>query len=314
MQLLVVLFALRAARPTHHGHLGAQLLQVLLRPANAYARYGCNVRREAARLAGLPRAREPRARQFGALGDVDAGSAANIAVNLALAGAMGSLLLQLRGEQQLYAEEDCLPGRSAPILAAPPLDARHVWLGRPLHPPFPDDTEMVMFGMGCFWCSENLFMRLPRGIHSTAVGYAGGVTPNPTYEEVCSGRTNHAEVVRVVYWPSEIRVEDLMKKFWEGHDPTTENRQGNDMGTPYRSAIYCYSEEQMTVAEKTRDQFQAILQQRGGYGRISTEIKLAGKFYYAEGFHQQYDARGNAGYCGLRPTGASFIELPVDMP
>lgn len=241
--------------------------------------------------------------------DVSADALINIAVNLALAGAIGYLLLQILGKRQLYPPEQCLPGRAEPIDAAPPGNARHVLLGNPLYAPFPEGTEIVMFGMGCFWCSENIFMRMPRGIHSTVVGYAGGVTPNPTYEEVCSGRTNHAEVVRVVYRPQEVSFAELLQRFWEEHDPTTENRQGNDFGTPYRSTIYCYSEEQMRIAETTRAQFQKVLKKRG-FSEISTEICLAGEFYYAEGCHQQYDARGNAGYCGLRPTGASFLELP----
>jgi len=248
-------------------------------------------------------------RRAEATGQLDAAAVINILSNLALVGLIASALWRLLGTRELKPPEECFSGRTTPIADAPPASARHVLLGNTLYPPFPEDTEMATFAMGCFWCSENIFMRLPRGIHSTAVGYAGGVTPNPTYEEVCSGQTNHAEVVRVVFRPSEISYEELLRRFWEAHDPTTENRQGNDFGTPYRSAIYCYSEAQLRAAERSRDEFQTILKGRGWQDVISTEIAPAGEFYYAEGYHQQYDARGNAGYCGLRPTGASFLEL-----
>jgi len=246
------------------------------------------------------------------VGTLDVGAVVNIFLNLVLVGLLGSLAQRFFGTRQLYSPEECLPGRQEPIPTAPSPDAGHVLLpGRPLLPPFPEDTEMVMFAMGCFWCSENIFMRLPQGIYSTAVGYAGGVTPNPTYEEVCTGKTNHAEVVRVVFRPAEISLEALLRRFWEAHDPTTVNSQGNDFGTPYRSAIYCYSEEQLAIAKRTREEFQTILQNRGLQEPICTEILPAGEFYYAERYHQQYDARGNAGYCGLRPTGATFLELGV---
>lgn len=253
-----------------------------------------------------------RAAVDGALGGGEA--AANIISNLVLAGMVYTLVSQIAGKRELYPPAECLPGKAERIKEAPPQDATHLWLGdrnRPLYPPFPEDTEMAMFAMGCFWCSENIFMRIPRGVYTTAVGYSGGVTPNPTYGEVCGGKTNHAEVVRVIFQPSEISYETLLRKFWEAHDPTTYNGQGSDFGTPYRSSIYTFSDEQKEAAIRTRDQFQGILKARGQGAPICTEIAPAGEFYYAEGYHQQYDARGNAEYCGLRPTGASFIELPV---
>jgi len=169
-------------------------------------------------------------------------------------------------------------------------------------------TEQAMFAMGCFWCSENLYMRLPRGIFSTSVGYSGGVTPNPTYHEVCSGKTNHAEVVRVVFNPSEISDEELVRVFFEAHDPTTKNQQGNDFGTPYRSAIYCYGDEQLRVAQRLSGEFAEVLKKRGVNDPISTEIAPAGPFYVAEKYHQQYGARGSE-YCGLRPTGAKLAQV-----
>eukprot|EP00931_Biecheleriopsis_adriatica_P011585 TRINITY_DN112668_c0_g1_i1.p1 TRINITY_DN112668_c0_g1~~TRINITY_DN112668_c0_g1_i1.p1 ORF type:complete len:333 (-),score=35.56 TRINITY_DN112668_c0_g1_i1:6-977(-) len=240
---------------------------------------------------------------------IDANATANILVNLAAGGILVGLGIQVFGKRSLYPEADCLKGRKQPIDEAPPQSAKHIILQGSLYPPFPPDTEMAMFAFGCFWCSENIYMRIPRGIYSTAVGYSGGVTPNPTYEEVCSGQTNHAEVVRIVYRPSEISYEALMKKFWESHDPTTENRQGNDFGTPYRSAVYYYSEEQRRIAERTRDEFKTLLERRGWQDPITTQIQPAGEFYYAEGYHQQYDARSKSGYCGLRPTGVAFSEF-----
>jgi peptide-methionine (S)-S-oxide reductase len=163
--------------------------------------------------------------------------------------------------------------------------------------------QLAQFGMGCFWGAERLFWQVP-GVYSTAVGYAGGATPNPTYEEVCSGFTNHAEMVLVVFDPKKVSYEALLKAFWEGHDPTQGMRQGNDRGTQYRSAIYTYGEEQMRAALATRDMFQAGLAAKG-YGRISTEIKAAPEFYYAEDYHQQYLGKDPNGYCGLGGTGVS---------
>jgi peptide-methionine (S)-S-oxide reductase len=195
-----------------------------------------------------------------------------------------------------------LPGRDAPM----PLPASHLVLGTPLAPPFPDGIETAVFGMGCFWGAERLFWQAP-GVYTTAVGYAGGATPNPTYEEVCSGRTGHAEVVLVAFDPARTSYEDMLKIFWEGHDPTQGMRQGNDRGTQYRSAVYWHHERQRDLALATRDMFQAELD-RAGYGGITTEIAEAGPFYYAEPYHQQYLAANPNGYCGLGGTG---VPCPV---
>lgn len=186
------------------------------------------------------------------------------------------------------------------IIDAPSENVKHFVTGNPLYPPWPVGLQEAMFGMGCFWCSENLYMEL-EGIYSTQVGYAGGHVPNPTYREVCSGRTGHNEVVRVIYDPKLVPYLKLLQVFWEHHDPTTLNRQGNDMGTQYRSGIYYYSESQRELAEETKVRFA-----RGLVGRnIVTEILPAPEFYYAEDFHQQYDAKpGSRQYCGLRSPGA----------
>jgi peptide-methionine (S)-S-oxide reductase len=190
-----------------------------------------------------------------------------------------------------------LPGRDEPI-AVP---ARHAVLGTPLTPPFPEGTAQAVFGMGCFWGAEKAFWNLD-GVHTTAVGYAGGLTPNPTYREVCSGLTGHAEVVLVVFDPERVSYEALLKVFWEQHDPTQGMRQGNDVGTQYRSAIYTADEAQQAAAEASRDQYQARLRD-AGYGTITTEIRPAPTLYYAEDYHQQYLAKNPAGYCGLGGTG-----------
>jgi peptide-methionine (S)-S-oxide reductase len=179
----------------------------------------------------------------------------------------------------------------------------HFVSGHCLEPPFPDGLERAMFGLGCFWGAERKFWQLP-GVYSTAVGYAGGTTPNPTYREVCSGMTGHAEVVLVVFEPSAIAYEDLLRVFWESHDPTQGMRQGNDVGTQYRSAVYYYTDGQRRAAEVSRDAFQYELQ-NAGFGRITTEILPAPEFYYAEDYHQQYLAKNPAGYCGLGGTGVS---------
>jgi peptide-methionine (S)-S-oxide reductase len=184
-----------------------------------------------------------------------------------------------------------LKGRSAPI----PSPDTHWVTGRPIKPPFPAGTKIVQLAMGCFWGAERIFWQLP-GVFTTAVGYAGGTTPNPTYEEVCSGRTGHAEVVLVVYDPEQIAFERLLKEFWEQHDPTQGMRQGNDVGTQYRSAIYVPSPEQRRIAESSRSEYQASLS-ASGFGRITTEIGEAGAFYYAEDYHQQYLAKNPMGYC-----------------
>jgi peptide-methionine (S)-S-oxide reductase len=185
-----------------------------------------------------------------------------------------------------------------------PVDETHAVLGTRMAPPFPEGTERAIFGMGCFWGAEKGFWQAP-GVHTTAVGYAGGDTPAPTYREVCSGRTGHAEVVLVVFRPDEIAYEDLLRIFWEGHDPTQGNRQGNDVGTQYRSAIYVTSEAQREAAERTRDAYQQVLTQ-AGRGKITTEIREAPAFHYAEDYHQQYLAKNPGGYCGLGGTGLSL--------
>jgi peptide-methionine (S)-S-oxide reductase len=195
--------------------------------------------------------------------------------------------------------EQALPGRPDPM----PVPDRHFVLDRPLRPPFPDGLARAVFAMGCFWGAEQQFWSLP-GVHTTAVGYAGGFTPNPTYEEVCSGRTGHAEAVLVVFDPSVITYEQLLKVFWEHHDPTQGMRQGNDVGTQYRSAIYVADDAQRTAAEASRDRYQAALGD-AGHGGITTEIAPAGEFFYAEDYHQQYLAKNPHGYCGLGGTGVA---------
>jgi peptide-methionine (S)-S-oxide reductase len=195
--------------------------------------------------------------------------------------------------------EDALPGRDEPM----PVPAAHEVLGTPIAPPFPDGLEQAIVGMGCFWGAERVFWQAP-GVYTTAVGYAGGYTPNPTYEEVCSGRTGHTEAVLVAFDPRKTSYEEILRLFWENHDPTQGMRQGNDVGTQYRSAVFTNSEEQHAAAEASRDAFQAEL--RGaGYGEISTEIAEAGPFYYAEPYHQQYLAKNPNGYCGLGGTGVA---------
>jgi peptide-methionine (S)-S-oxide reductase len=184
-----------------------------------------------------------------------------------------------------------------------PVPERHFVNGNPLTPPFPEGMEQAVFGMGCFWGAERLFWQLP-GVYTTAVGYAGGATPNPTYEEVCSGFTNHAEVVLVAFDPKRIRYEELLKVFWEGHDPTQGMRQGNDAGTQYRSAIYAYGEAQLKAAQASKEAFEAALRKKG-YPQITTEIRPAPEFYYAEDYHQQYLGKNPNGYCGLGGTGFS---------
>jgi len=194
---------------------------------------------------------------------------------------------------------ELLPGRSAPL----PVPARHAVLGTPLAPPFPPGLQLALFGMGCFWGAERLFWQL-EGVYSTAVGYAAGGTPNPSYEEVCSGRTGHAEVVRVVFDPARIAYATLLRHFWEGHDPTQGMRQGNDVGTQYRSGVYTHSPEQRAEAEASRAAYQRALR-AAGRGAISTEIRDAPEFYYAEDYHQQYLAKHPGGYCGLGGTGVA---------
>jgi peptide-methionine (S)-S-oxide reductase len=184
-----------------------------------------------------------------------------------------------------------------------PLNAVHAVLGTPLRPPFPEGMQQMVVGMGCFWGAERVFWQAP-GVYTTAVGYAGGFTPNPTYEEVCSGRTGHTEAVLVVFDPAKTSYENMLKLFWENHDPTQGMRQGNDVGSQYRSAIYWFDEQQRSLDESSRDMFAERLADRG-YGAITTEIAEAGPFYYAEEYHQQYLEKNPWGYCGLGGTGVS---------
>ncbi len=197
----------------------------------------------------------------------------------------------------MVAAEEALPGRSTPL----PVPSRHFVNGAPLQPPYPQGLEETFLAMGCFWGAERLFWRLP-GVYSTAVGYQGGYTPNPTYEEVCTGRTGHAEVVRVVFDPQRIAYERLLTVFWESHDPTQGMRQGNDIGTQYRSALYVTSAAQRDAAEASKRAYQERLT-AAGLGTITTEIRAAPPFYFAEDYHQQYLAKNPSGYCGLAGTG-----------
>jgi len=196
--------------------------------------------------------------------------------------------------------ETALPGRAEPI----PTAREHFVNGRPLAPPYPDHLKEVMLGMGCFWGAERLLWQTP-GVYVTVAGYSGGITPNPTYEETCTGLTGHTEVVRVVYDPQQVSLEQLLAIFFEAHDPTQGMRQGNDIGTTYRSAIYLEDEDDLELAESVRDRFQAALKKNGRGDVITTEIAKAGAFYPAEDYHQQYLAKNPAGYCGLRGTGVS---------
>ncbi len=200
---------------------------------------------------------------------------------------------------QMPAPEDALPGRDEEMR----VPDMHVVLKTPLRGPFPDGLEQAVFGLGCFWGAERKFWETP-GVYTTAVGYAGGSTPNPSYEEVCSGLTGHTEAVLVVYDPKQVTYEELLKVFWESHDPTQGMRQGNDVGTQYRSAIYTYSDAQAKSADASHEMFQRALQD-ARYGEITTEIREAPAFYYAEPYHQQYLAKNPHGYCGLGGTGVS---------
>ena len=202
-------------------------------------------------------------------------------------------------KSQMIDPDRALPGRSASM----PVTERNTVLGTSLVPPFPDGTARAVFGMGCFWGAEKVFWSIP-GVYTTAVGYAGGSTPNPTYEEVCSGRTGHTEAVLVVYDPAVVSYEELLRAFWENHDPTQGMRQGNDIGTQYRSAIYFTDDAQRGEAEASRDRYQEALH-AAGQRDITTEIAPADEFFYAEGYHQQYLAKNPMGYCGLGGTGVS---------
>jgi peptide-methionine (S)-S-oxide reductase len=205
-----------------------------------------------------------------------------------------------RKKLEMPSAAEALPGRATPMK----VPSAHFVNGHRLEPPYPAGLRTAMFGLGCFWGAEKLFWNLP-GVYSTAVGYAGGVTPNPTYEEVCTGLTGHNEVVRVVYDPSQTTYEDLLRAFWEAHDPTQGMRQGNDVGTQYRSGIYVNDDVERKAAEASRQSYAAELA-KAGYGSITTEILPAPDFYYAEDYHQQYLAKNPAGYCGLGGCGVSY--------
>jgi peptide-methionine (S)-S-oxide reductase len=204
-----------------------------------------------------------------------------------------------RKHTEMVDAASALPGRETEL----PVPDKHDVLGTPLKGLFPEGVDTAIFGMGCFWGAERIFWEAP-GVYTTAAGYAGGFTPNPTYEEVCSGRTGHTEAVLVAFRVEQASFEDMLKLFWEGHDPTQGMRQGNDVGSQYRSALYWHDEAQRASAEASRDSYQAKLKQEG-YGEITTEIAKAGPFYYAEDYHQQYLAKNPNGYCGLGGTGVS---------
>jgi len=207
--------------------------------------------------------------------------------------------MALSSKTRLPSADEALPGRAQRMR----VPNAHFVTGAPLEPPFPAGTELALFALGCFWGAERKFWQTP-GVFSTSVGYAGGRTENPTYEEVCSGRTGHAEVVRVVFEPAKLSYDELLRVFWESHDPTQGMRQGNDVGTQYRSAIYAYGEDQRRKAEASRAAYQQALA-ASGHGPITTEIREAPEYYYAEDYHQQYLAKNPHGYCGLGGTGVS---------
>ena len=209
------------------------------------------------------------------------------------------MLFRSESKLQMPTVEQALPGRKEET----PVSAKHFVLDAPLAGPFPDDTQKAIFGLGCFWGAERKFWQAP-GVYTTAVGYAGGHTPNPTYQEVCSGRTGHNEVVLVVYRPDRIRYDDLLKLFWESHNPTQGMRQGNDVGTQYRSGIYYFDDAQHQAAVASMRRYEEALQS-AGYDSVTTEVIAAPPFYYAEDYHQQYLAKNPAGYCGLGGTGVS---------
>jgi peptide-methionine (S)-S-oxide reductase len=214
---------------------------------------------------------------------------------------IGKLMMMLNSDKtQMVSAEDALPGRSEPSFQVP---QTHAVLGTPLQPPFPEGIEVAYFALGCFWGAERLFWEMD-GVYSTAVGYQEGTTPNPSYEEVCSGRTGHAEAVMVAFDPTKVSYEDLLKKFFEEHDPTQGMRQGNDVGTQYRSGIYFVNDAQKETAERVRDSYDADLRS-AGKEPVTTELAPAGPFYYAEDYHQQYLHKVPNGYCGLKGTGVA---------
>ncbi|MCK4743989.1 MAG: peptide-methionine (S)-S-oxide reductase MsrA [Sulfuriflexus sp.] len=204
-------------------------------------------------------------------------------------------------KSQMPDVDTALPGRDEKMR----VPAKHHVNGNPLQAPFPDNMQMAMFGLGCFWGAERKFWEIP-GVHSTSVGYAAGYTPNPTYQEVCGGQTGHNEVVLVVFDPAKIKYEDLLKVFWEAHNPTQGMRQGNDAGTQYRSGIYTYGEEQQSIANESKRRYQQALIS-AGQNSITTEILSAPEYYYAEDYHQQYLAKNPNGYCGLGGTGVDYL-------
>jgi peptide-methionine (S)-S-oxide reductase len=210
------------------------------------------------------------------------------------------MLFLSRHKTTMPAPDEALPGRETPL----PVHDAHFVTGRQIKPPFPDHLEVAILGLGCFWGAERVFWEMD-GVYTTAVGYAGGHTPNPTYEEVCSGRTGHTEAVLVAFDPAVVSYEQVLKAFWEAHDPTQGMRQGNDVGTQYRSAVYTTSEEQARIAAASRDRYQAALREAGRGSEITTEIAPAGAFYYAEDYHQQYLAKNPLGYCGIGGTGVA---------
>ncbi len=210
-------------------------------------------------------------------------------------------MFNFRKKTEMPTAAEALPGRDEPI----PTAGEHFILGTPLKPPYPEGLETAIFGLGCFWGAERKFWQLGAGIYTTAVGYAGGHTPNPTYQEVCSGRTGHTEAVLVVFDPAKIPYAQLLSTFWELHDPTQGNRQGNDVGTQYRSVIYTTTDAHLAAAKAARDHFQKGLS-AAGFGTITTEIRPAPAFYFAEEDHQQYLAKVPHGYCGLGGTGVSY--------
>jgi peptide-methionine (S)-S-oxide reductase len=213
--------------------------------------------------------------------------------------------LFMRKKSVMPTAEEALPGRQEKMSVA----AAHFVNGNPMTPPFPENMQQIIFGLGCFWGAERTFWQL-KGVYSTAVGYAAGYTPNPNYREVCTGNTGHNEVVLVVYDPGIISLEQLLKVFWESHDPTQGMRQGNDVGTQYRSGIYTFNAEQQQQAEVSRALYQGELG-RAGYGAVTTEIRPAGPFYYAEDYHQQYLAKNPDGYCGLGGTGVDYPQTSL---
>jgi peptide-methionine (S)-S-oxide reductase len=216
----------------------------------------------------------------------------------------------LRRPSTIPSADQALPGRDTRAFA---VTDRHAVLGTPLFPPYPEGTDVAVFGLGCFWGAERKFWQTP-GVYSTAVGYAGGFTPNPTYDEVCSGQTGHTEAVQVVFDPTKVSYTELLKLFWESHDPTQGMRQGGDVGTQYRSAIYTTSDEQRRLAEETRAMYSPTLE-AAGFGPVTTEIAPAGPFYFAEDYHQQYLHKVPNGYCGIGGTGVSCpIGVGVRVP